>query len=82
MKFNMGDKVQWDSHSAGYVKHKEGNIVEVVPAGAHPTTKWTPSYVGVRKYESYVVQVKSKLYWPLVLYLKPISISIPSAEVL
>ena len=82
MKFNMGDKVQWDSQSAGYVKHKEGTVVEVVPAGTHPTIKHVASYIGTRNHESYVVQVKYKLYWPLVLYLKPTPTSIPPAEVL
>ena len=66
MKFNMGDDVYWYSQAAGHVKHKEGSIVEIVAAGDKPKLMEIEPWVKARNHESYVVWVKSKLYWPLV----------------
>jgi uncharacterized protein YndB with AHSA1/START domain len=65
----IGERVNWTSQSSGHTKWKEGAVVEVVPPGQLPSTwGWRRKNRRVKKTRnevSYVVQVKSKLYWPL-----------------
>lgn len=32
LRFNIGDRVEWESQASGTVSHKRGNVVLVVPA--------------------------------------------------
>jgi hypothetical protein len=80
MVFKVGDRVEWVSQSQGYTKSKSGEVVEVVPAGHTPATKYSDLYRGAgpgnsRRHESYVVAVRKvtrlprasvKHYWPIV----------------
>jgi hypothetical protein len=61
--FSVGDRVEWTSQSAGIVKHKEGDVVQVVPPGGYPVGVRNPGMS--RNHLSYVVRVKRRgLYWP------------------
>jgi len=80
MSFHVGDGVHWISQSFGYDRLKEGVVVAVVPAGAHPAAHLDPASqfclprdLGKpRNHESYLVHVKnlSRLYWPRVSLLR------------
>jgi hypothetical protein len=76
-KFNIGDTVVWTSTALGHTRTKSGKIVDVIPAGVHPTNgeenktlfqNKTIHLVCARLHESYLVQVakRHRLYWPLV----------------
>ncbi len=68
--FQIGQMVKWSSQANASLKEKIGVIVEVVPAGSRPNrdrflSLYRGSGVGLpRNHESYVVQVKTKIYWP------------------
>lgn len=70
MSFTIGQKVQWASQSGGYTKTKIGIIAEVVPAGMLPSRDkflylYKSAGIGMtRNYESYVVMVGTRPYWP------------------
>lgn len=69
-RFNVGDKVRWESASGGYVKGKRGTVVCVVPAGESPSkyAKQCAEELGVKPVEvglarghsSYLVHVPGK----------------------
>jgi hypothetical protein len=67
-RFQVGDRVKWKSQAAGTWREKEGEVVEVVRAGAQPKTYEALA----RDHESYVVRAVAKgrtsqkpaLYWP------------------
>lgn len=75
-KIKIGSLVAWESQSAGYVKEKEGKVVQIVKAGNDPN----PGLLRVlgagfgmpRNHESYLVQVGNVAYWPLVKNLRVI----------
>jgi len=72
--FKVGDMVQWDSQSSGYVRHKIGTIVAVVPPKCDPDSfipegLCSNSQFGfARKHTSYLVRVGNSglVYWPRV----------------
>jgi hypothetical protein len=63
----VGDLVVWDSQSDGKSRTKQGVIVEVIPPGKRPNLRGAGS---ARKYESYLVRVGGRIYWPRVIHLK------------
>lgn len=77
--FKVGDKVEWVSQSAGFTTRKQGEVVAIVPAGRSPglgflerfnLQKYRCMFDGLfRDHESYLILVKTKLYWPRVRYL-------------
>jgi pyruvoyl-dependent arginine decarboxylase (PvlArgDC) len=77
----LGDRVRWVSQSQGYRKAKEGEIVEVVPAGFSPNRDAFPQlYQGMgvgfpRNHDSYVVLVGKKPYWPRASLLEKVATS-------
>lgn len=71
--FKVGDPVTWGSQSSGSYTVKDGIVVAVVPPGENATANVPGEMklmkgcsLGVRKEESYLVQVDNKpiLYWP------------------
>lgn len=70
--FKLGSVVKWTSGAGGGFKTKMGTIVEVVAIGHRPDRqRFSRLYSGNgcgfgRNHESYVVQVKSRYYWPRV----------------
>lgn len=72
--FKVGDRVTWTSSSAGVTKTKTGVIEAVIPAGQRAPGK-NRGYS--RNHESYTVRVRnqsgSRLYWPLVAHLHPVT---------
>ena len=77
MQFQMNDKVEWTSSNA----HKFGRVIAIVPIRKLPRDIGYPQ-VGLdaspRDHESYVVRGgemnrKTKLYWPMVSPLRPLS---------
>lgn len=82
-----GTVVEWTSQSQGYAKTKIGTVREVVQAGNRPSRMRFPQlYKGAgvgyaRKFESYVVEVAGRPYWPLANKLRVVSMSTtPEAE--
>ena len=76
-KFNLCDKVTWNSSASGSMVTKTGEIVAVIPAHSHPTDGAENRYgyqnrtihlVQARDHESYLVRVgkRHRLYWPVV----------------
>lgn len=76
-KFNVGDRVEWESQSAGSMKKKVGTVVAINPPNGneHIKEKWGLNGAGyARDHESYIVAVKAgktdkakpKHYWPRV----------------
>ena len=71
--FQLGDKVTWTSSAAGNTRTKLGEVIEVVPARAHPSAKVDGSG-GWRNHVSYIVRAIAqgtetstrRLYWPRV----------------
>lgn len=67
-QFQLGDRVKWKSQAAGTWLEKEGEIVEVVPAGKRPKNVASLP----RTFDSYVVRAVPKgrekevaaFYWP------------------
>ena len=71
--FKKRDTVTWTSQASGVKKKKTGKVVTVLPALHTPNDV---ASVGLRlrdrygwlgrDHRSYIVDVKGKLYWPLV----------------
>ncbi len=81
----IGDVVKWSSQAGGYMKSKQGVIVEVVPNLQSPKTKMSGVSGLSRRHESYVVHVGSALgkknyYWPVVSGLKLVPQEVSVAE--
>lgn len=84
----VGDKVFWESQSAGSMTQKKGTVIEVIPSHERPYSIDYPNHMikfdgWSREHESYLVEVppqgkatknpaKPKLYWPRVTHLKRI----------
>ena len=74
MTFGIGDRVTWESQSAGYSKKKSGVVVAVVPPRQFvnyciPCGFLLKSIPGKpRPHESYLIRVgaSASLYWPRV----------------
>jgi hypothetical protein len=74
MIFTVGDRVTWESQSAGYSKKKSGVVVAVVPPRQRvndriPCGFRLKSVPGMyRPHESYLIRVgtSASLYWPRV----------------
>jgi hypothetical protein len=74
MTFGIGDRVTWESQSAGYSKKKSGVVVAVVPPrqlvnDRIPCGFRLKSVPGMyREHESYLIRVgtSASLYWPRV----------------
>jgi hypothetical protein len=71
----VGDTVEWVSQSGGYYgKRKQGEIVQVVPAGSVPnpgSLRILGTGFGMsRRHESYMVRVGNVAYWPRVCRLR------------
>lgn len=80
MEFELGDIVKWTSQAGGRVKHKQGQVVHIVPPKMSPDkdyhrlinlNRWKSrwGYGLSRKEESYLVLVLDpprlpSLYWP------------------
>jgi hypothetical protein len=72
MSFKVGQTVKWTSQACGNVKHKQGTVEQVIPAGQKPSRSFRNLYsrgngldgVQPRKAESYVVVVDGRAYWP------------------
>jgi hypothetical protein len=74
MSFKVGDEVTWRSQANGNYSLKKGKIVIVVPAWVSPfSVLFNTSYSdyrlkfaqrGWRSDESYLVAVRTRLYWP------------------
>jgi len=80
-KFKPGDPVTWTSQAGGRSKTKRGTVIAVVPrlstVGLYIPSGMTArigSGLQQRSMDSYLVKVadESRLYWPLVKYLKPV----------
>jgi hypothetical protein len=79
--FTVGDRVTWNSQSAGYQKKKAGVVVAVVPPRCRVNDCIPCGFVlksipgSPRQHESYLVRVgtTASLYWPRValLYRQP-----------
>jgi hypothetical protein len=77
---NIGDRVFWQSQSAGHRTTKQGVILAIVPANVSPRYhrpdgyREPPNGFGMsRDHESYLIKVDGKgrtLYWPRVKYLR------------
>jgi hypothetical protein len=66
-KIVLGSTVKWKSQAAGSWKIKGGMVVQVVQRKKFPTAKYKIGTSALpRDYESYVVQVGNKFYWPRV----------------
>jgi hypothetical protein len=70
-RFSLGDRVRWQSQAHGSHKVKEGEIVEIVPAGYRPDKVFYQLHRGAgcgmpRDHASFVVLVGKKPYWPRV----------------
>lgn len=58
----VGDSVTWDSAAGGLWSRKQGEVVEVVPAGCRPQHMRSTL---VRDHESYVVRCDGgQVWWP------------------
>jgi hypothetical protein len=68
VKFSVGDKVTWESQSAGKWKEKVGVVERVIPKGERAKV-YNPG--APRDHESYQVKVGSRRYWPRVKLLMP-----------
>lgn len=76
MSFKAGDEVTWRSHANGNYSLKKGKIAMVVPKWVSPLSMIRSiSYLGYRPKsalrgrrpsESYLVAVRTRLYWPRV----------------
>ena len=75
--FKIGDRVEWESQSAGSVKKKVGTVVAINPPNGieHVKVKWGLNGAGyARDHQSYIIAVKVgktdkaklKHYWPRV----------------
>jgi hypothetical protein len=68
--FKIGDRVKWQSASAGTWKTKAGEVVAVLPPGADPSRAGLRNPGASRNHESYIVRVRegrsSRIYWPRV----------------
>lgn len=72
--FTTNQKVTWASQAGGHLKVKQGEVIAVVEPGQLPTALGFKVGEGMaRKMVSYVVKVGSKLYWPRVSALKPVT---------
>lgn len=72
LKFSTGDHVHWTSGAQGRVTKKIGVVVEIVPSWETPFGIYKrPGDMVGRDYESYVVLVGEKRYWPHVSVLRP-----------
>ena len=79
MKLKIGDRVSWESQSAGYWKKKKGVVAEIVPIRGNPSPgafpslhRWSGCGLG-RNHVSYVIvcgPCGGKVYWPRVSALK------------
>lgn len=59
----IGDQVEWDSTTGGLWSRKEGEVIEVVPAGCRPQKMRSTV---VRDQESYVVRCPGgQVWWPI-----------------
>lgn len=81
-QFKLGDRVEWESQSAGSMVKKIGVVVAINPPGGieHVKVKWKLNGAGyARDHESYIIAVKvgktdkakPKHYWPRVSALRP-----------
>jgi hypothetical protein len=85
--FKVGDKVQWESQAAGFLKKKQGEIFRVITKWEAPMPGDFPDHKTMfdgdgmaRGHYSYLVEVPGgktdkatpKLYWPRVKNLKPL----------
>ena len=72
MTFQVGNMVRWKSQSGGFSKEKIGEIVAELPHDTSPDQKAFPDLYPRgpnscgygRPYESYVVKVGNRHYWP------------------
>lgn len=72
-KWNIGDRVTWESQSRGYRTRKSGVVESIIPAGSMFTLPTDEKRYGkrCRDHESYVVHVPGKgRYWPVVSLLR------------
>lgn len=85
-KFKLGDRVEWESQSAGSMVKKSGVVVAINPPGGieHVKTKWKLNGAGhSRNHESYIISVKvgktdkakPKYYWPRVSALRLVELA-------
>lgn len=86
MKFEIGDKVTWESQAQGTTTQKQGTVVKVIPPEGGPgfsdyNGTHIPHYGGGlgRDHESYLIEVPAKgkgrphLYWPRVSALRKVA---------
>jgi len=76
MEFKVGDIVEWESQAGGKVRKKEGEVVEIIPAGVQITIildKRGYHYSrrnfdgSPRNHKSYLILTREgRLYWPRV----------------
>ena len=76
--FKVGDEAEWTSQAGGHTKTKQGKVVAVVPVLVRPFTVARKHLegrynlhdidggLGMRRHESYLIDVKGRLYWPRV----------------
>ena len=79
--FSLGQIVRWRSQASGTYCTKQGKVVEVLPPGFKPSTRFKSLYrnrgvqtVSPRKHVSYVVEVDGKAYWPRVKKLEAVDV--------
>lgn len=70
--YDIGDVVEWTSHSKSVLRTKRGTIKFIVPAGRSAAVYGIRNPGFPRNDVSYIVEVNGRLYWPRTVHLKKV----------